>query len=39
MVVEDYVEFGVPILDLVLQYGEQLAVGLSGAGIFAFLKK
>ncbi len=38
MVIEDYVEFGIPLADLVLQYSEQLVVGLSGAGIFALLK-
>lgn len=38
MVIEDYVEFGIPLADLALQYGEQLAVSLSGAGIFALLK-
>ncbi len=39
MVIEDYVEFGVPLADLALQYGEQFIVALSGAGVFAFLKK
>mgnify|MGYP000692181714 CR=1 FL=1 len=39
MVIEDYVEFGMPLADIALQYGEQLIVGLSGAGIFALLKK
>lgn len=38
MVIEDYLEFGIPLVDLALQYGEQLAIALSGAGIFALLK-
>jgi len=38
MVIEDYVKFGIPIVDLALQYGEQIALGLSGAGIYALLK-
>ena len=39
MVIENYVEFGMPLADIALQYGEQLAVGLTGAGMYAFLKK
>ena len=39
MVIENYVEFGVPFADIAIQYGEQIAFGLSGAGIFALLKK
>lgn len=39
MVIEDYVEFGIPLADLALQYSEQFALVLSGAGILALLKK
>lgn len=39
LVIENYVEFGVPYADLVIQYSEQIALGLSGAAIFALLKK
>lgn len=38
MVIEDYVRFGIPLADLALQYGEQIALGLSSAGIYALLK-
>lgn len=39
MVIENYVEFGAPYVDLVIQYSEQIALGLSGAAIFALFKK
>ena len=39
MVIENYIDFGVPYSDLLLHYGEQIALGLSGAGILALLKK
>jgi len=38
MVIENYFEFGVPLADAVLQFSEQIALGLSGAGIYALLK-
>lgn len=39
MVIENYVEFGMPLADIALQYGELLAVSLSTAGILTLLKK
>jgi len=39
MVIENYVYFGVPLADITLQYAEQLAVGLTGAGIITLFKK
>jgi len=39
MVIENYIDFGIPFSDLLLHYSEQIALGLSGAGIFALLKK
>lgn len=38
MVIEEYVEFGVPLIDIALQYSELLVVGLAGAGISALFK-
>jgi len=39
MVIEDYIKFGIPLADIALQYGEHIVLGLSGAGIYALLKK
>lgn len=38
MVIEEYFEVGMPIADILLRYGESIATGLTGAGIFALLK-
>ena len=39
MVIEEYFEVGIPIADILLQYGESIATGLTGAGLFTLLKK
>ncbi len=39
MVIEDYVEFGIPLVDIALEYGEKLVTGLIGNEIVTFLKK
>lgn len=39
MVIEEYLEVGMPIADILLQYGESIATGLAGAGLIALLKK
>lgn len=38
MVIEEYVQVGMPIADILLQYGENIATGLAGAGLYALLK-
>jgi len=38
MVIEEYVDFGIPLVDIALQYGELLAVSLSTTGILTLLK-
>ena len=38
MVIENYVDFGV-YPDILLQYGENITLGLLGAGILSILKK
>ena len=38
MVIENYFDLAFPYSDLVIEYSENIILGLSGAGIFALLK-
>ena len=38
MVIENYLDFGIPYSDLLLNYGEHFALVLAGAGILELLK-
>lgn len=38
MVIENYFDLGFTYSDVLLHYGEQIALSLSGAGIFSLLK-
>lgn len=38
MIIENYLDFGFPYSDMLLQYGEHIAMSLSGSGFITLLK-